>query len=114
MGPADEPGKWLVDTGASNHYSPFKHLFVYLIPCVPPVEILTGNGWVFAHYIGTIPLIIRVDSDILTVHIKNVLYVPMLQIRVNLFFVVVLADRGYYSNFGPKDMKFSLHGQVLA
>jgi len=33
---------------------------------------------------------------------------------VNLFSVVVLADRGYYSNFGPKDVKFSLHGQVLA
>jgi len=81
---------------------------------MPPVEILTGNGWVFAYYIGTIPLIIRVDSDILTVHIENILYVPTLQTRVNLFSVVVLADRDYYSNFGPKDMRFSLHGQVLA
>jgi len=58
VGPADEFEKWLVDTGASNHYSPFKHLFVRLIPCIPPMEILTGNGWVFADYIGTISLIL--------------------------------------------------------
>lgn len=29
VGPLDEPGKWLIDTGASNHYSPFKHLFLH-------------------------------------------------------------------------------------
>ena len=114
VGPADEPGKWLADTGASNHYSSFKHLFVHLIPCIPLVEILTGNGWVFADYIGTIPLILRVEGEIVKVHIENVLYVPTLQTRVNLFSVVVLEDRGYYSNFGSKDVKFSLNGQVLA
>jgi len=59
VGPGDEPGKWLVDTGASNHYSPFKHLFLHLTPCIVPlVEILTGNSWVSASYYGTIPLFI--------------------------------------------------------
>ena len=33
---------------------------------------------------------------------------------MNLFSVVILADRGYYSNFGPSDVKFSLNGQILA
>jgi len=44
MGMGDEPGTWLVDSRASNHYSPFKHLFLCLIQCNPPVDILTGNG----------------------------------------------------------------------
>jgi len=44
VGPLDESGKWLVDIGASNHYSPFKHLFLSLIPYDEPVEVLTGNG----------------------------------------------------------------------
>ncbi|RPB29105.1 hypothetical protein L211DRAFT_257805 [Terfezia boudieri ATCC MYA-4762] len=72
VGPEDEPGKWLVDTDASNYYSPFKHLFVHLMlvwlahlmQCIPPVEILTGNRWVFVNHYGTIPLIIRVEGEV--------------------------------------------------
>jgi len=114
VGPGNEPGKWLVDTGASNHYSSFKYLFLHLTSCIPPVEILTGNGWVSASYYGTIPLFVRVEREVLQVHIKQVLYMPTLQTRVNLFSMVVLADRGYFSNFGPHNIKFLLDGQFLA
>jgi len=44
VGLIDEPGMWLCDTGARNHYSPFKYLFLNLKECIPPGEILTGNG----------------------------------------------------------------------
>ena len=35
MTDGDEPEKWLVDSGASSHFSPFIHLFLNLIPCEP-------------------------------------------------------------------------------
>jgi len=114
VGPEDEPEKWLVDTGASNYYSPFYHLFVHLEKCNPPVDILTGNVWIQAFYYGNIPLIIRVNGEIYHIHLKNVLYVPTLQTRVNLFSVVVLADRDYYTCFGLYDVKFTLDRSTLA
>jgi len=114
VGPLDEPGKWLVDTGASNHYSPFKHLFLSLIPCDEPVEVLTGNGWVYAYHYGTIALIINVNGLLQHVHLENVLYVPALQARVNLFSVIVVADRGYTIDFSRAGVKFRLDGQTLA
>ncbi|RPB26409.1 hypothetical protein L211DRAFT_847533 [Terfezia boudieri ATCC MYA-4762] len=114
VGPLDEPGKWLVDTGASNHFSPFKHFFLSLIPCNQLVEVLTGNGWVYAYYYGTIPLIIKVNSWVLHVHLENVLYIPTLQTRVNLFSVVVVADRGYNTDFGSAGVQFRLDELEIA
>ncbi|KAI5804143.1 hypothetical protein DFH27DRAFT_554526, partial [Peziza echinospora] len=60
VGANDEPGKWLVDSGASSHSSPFKHLFLSLTPCSPPLQILTGNGFITAYYRGNIPVILKV------------------------------------------------------
>lgn len=39
VGEGDIPGKCLYNTGASNHYSPFRHLFMRLVKIVPPVEL---------------------------------------------------------------------------
>ena len=72
--PGDELGKWLVDSGASNHFSPFKHLFISLIRCIPPVDILTGNGWVTSFFYGSIPLILLVEGRVVHVNLDNVLY----------------------------------------
>ncbi|KAI5797445.1 hypothetical protein DFH27DRAFT_612154 [Peziza echinospora] len=115
VGSNDEPGKWLVDSGASSHFSPFKYLFLSLIPCVPPVQILTGNGFITAFHRGNIPLILKVADDRYEqVMLENVLYVPTLKSRVNLFSIVVLADKEVHSNFGPSDVLFQQHGKVLA
>lgn len=103
-----------MDTGASNHYSPFKCLFLSLIPCDIPVEVLTGNGWVYAYYYGTIPLIIKVNNTLMHVHLENVLYVPTLQTRVNLFSVIVVADRGYNIDFSRSEVRFRQGGETLA
>lgn len=43
---------------------PFKHLFLCLLPCQPPVEILTGNGYVYSYFYGTIPLVLLVEGQI--------------------------------------------------
>ena len=110
----DEPGKWLVDSGASSHFSPFQHLFLSLTPCQPPVRILTGNGYITSLFRGTIPLVIMVGDVVRKLNLQNVLYVPELQSKVNLFSVVVLADNNIHSNFGPHDVKFELDGQLLA
>jgi len=54
VGLLDELGTWLCNTRASNHYSPFKHLFLNLMECILPAEILTGNGLIYAYYCGDI------------------------------------------------------------
>ena len=111
--PDDEPGKWLVDSGASSHFSPFRHLFLSLERIEPPVKILTGNGYVLAEFKGPIPLIIKVDDRIDLLHLEDVLYVPSLQSRVNLYSIVVLADKGIHSTFGPHHVRFTTDEGVL-
>ena len=53
--PGDTPGRWLVDSGASCHYSPIKQLFLNLQPINPPVRILTGNRYIEVKFRGPIP-----------------------------------------------------------
>lgn len=116
VGEHDEPGKWLIDSGASSHYSPFRHLFSFLSP-IPPIQILTGNGFIHAFFKGTIPLLVRTgdNSAVRIILLENVLFVPMLQSRVNLFSIVVLANKGISSNFGPDAVHFSSRdGTLLA
>jgi len=112
--PGDELGKWLVDSGASNHFSPFKHLFISLIGCIPSVDILTGNGWVTSVLYGFIPLILLVEGRLVYVNLDNVLYVPTLQTKVNLFSVPILPDQGLHCDFRPVDCKFTLDREILA
>ena len=115
LGGIDEPGKWLIDSGASSHFSPFRHLFLSLSPCVPPVRILTGSGYLTAEFHGPIPLLIKGHDDaVVQLILQNVLYIPDLQSRVNLFSVVVLADKNIHSTFGPYDVQFFLDGSLLA
>ena len=110
----DAPGKWLIDSGASSHYSPFRHLFSFLLP-IPPIRILTGNGFIHAFIQGLIPLIVRInDSTVRNILLENVLFVPTLQSRVNLFSIVVLANKGISSHFGPDAVHFSRDGHLLA
>lgn len=111
----DKPGKWLIDSGASSHFSPFRPLFLNLSPCIPPLHILTGSGFLTAEWHGPIPLLIKGHNDaVVQLILQNVLYVPQLQSRVNLFSVVVLADKNIHSTFGPHDVQFSLDGSLLA
>ena len=112
--PSDAPGMWLVDSGASCHYSPFFHLFLSLTPIEPPLRILTGNGFLTASFKGPIPLIIRANAQLYFLHLEDVLFVPGLQSRVNLFSVVVLADTGVLSTFGPDNVTFTAGSSVLA
>ena len=110
---SDEPEKWLVVSGASSHFSPFIHLFLNLIP-YEPIRILTGNGYITSGFKGAIPLIIKVEMKCKRILLENVLFVPSLKSQVNLFSIVVLADHGIHSNFGPKDMLFQKEGKLLA
>ena len=84
MTDGDEPEKWLVDSGASSHFSPFIHLFLNLIP-YEPIRILTGNGYITSGFKGAIPLIIKVGMKSEHILLENVLFVPSLKSRVNLF-----------------------------
>ena len=113
--PGDTPGRWLIDSGASCHYSPFRHLFLGLHRVDPPVRILTGKGFIEAQFRGPIPLLIRANNDIHYLLLEDVLFVPDLQSCVNLFSVVMLADKGIQSTFGPDHVTFTgTDGAILA
>ena len=80
-----------------------------------PIRILTGNGFIHAFFQGSIPLPVRIDNTtVRNVLLENVLFVPTLQSRVNLFSIVVLANKGISSTFGPNAVLFSRNGSLLA
>ena len=114
MHEGDEPGKWLIDSGASSHYSPFRHLFTFLQPIVP-IRVLTGNRFIYAISRGSIPLLVRTNATTFhNVLLEDVLFVPSLQSRVNLFSIIVLANKGISSVFGLDDVKFIRGNAPLA
>ena len=74
-----------------------------------------GNGLIHAFFKGSIPLLVRTDdSTVRNILLENVLFVPSLQSRVNLFSIVVLANKGISSNFGPDAVHFSRDGVLPA
>ena len=110
----DQPGKWLIASGASSHYSPFHYLFSFLSP-ISVIQILTSNGFIHAFFQGTIPLVVCInDSTVRNVTFENVLFVPTLQSHVNVFTIVVLANNGISATCGPDAVHFSRNGSLLA
>ena len=49
------PGMWLIDRGASNHYTSLRHILSDFKP-IPRVKIITGKGYVTAVGIGNVTL----------------------------------------------------------
>jgi len=77
-----------------------------MVACKPLVPILTGNSWIGPYCNRTILLVWKVSGEIIHMNLENVLYVFTLQTIVNLFSIVVLAETGYWSNFGFKGIEF--------
>ena len=75
----DPPGRWLIDSGASNHYTPLHHILTEFYS-IPDVQIMTDNGLITAKGIGNITL--HTSVRLRTVY--DVMWVPKLTGKHNL------------------------------
>jgi Reverse transcriptase (RNA-dependent DNA polymerase)/Integrase core domain/GAG-pre-integrase domain len=97
---ADE-SYWYLDSGASEHFSPFKDLFTEFKELDKPCEIITAEGTsVKGIGIGTIMInAIGAEDAINTLSLHNVIYAPKMD--ANLLSVSTLYDKGYEVSIKP-------------
>src|SRR5579862_2096253 len=97
---ASASGHWYLDSGASEHFSPHRHLFEELRDLKTPCEITTAEGTVvLGTSIGTITLTAIADGSINTLQLNNVIYAPKMD--ANLLSTITLYDRGYEVSMNP-------------
>ena len=80
---------WLVDSGATNHYTALCSL-LQDFSAIKPIPVLTGRGYIFARGVGNIN--IRLAIGLVTV--KNVMWIPELAGHASLLSVPQLAHSG--------------------
>ena len=86
---APQLGQWLIDSGASNHFTNKKHLLSDYKDCADE-RILTGNGFIVAKGIGNI----TIHSSLGLRTIYDVLYVPDLAGHNNLLSIPQIVRKG--------------------
>ena len=92
---------WYLDSGASEHFSPHRHLFETFKELSDPCEITTAEGTtVMGTGIGNITLTAVTNDGINTLHLNNVIYAPKMD--ANLLSTITLYDRGYEISMNPK------------
>lgn len=90
---------WYLDSGSSDHFSPYKELFDVLKPLCKPIEINTAEGTAYGIAKGRIQLSVKADGEIIDIILNNVLYAPDMQ--SNLLSTTVLYDLGYEISMKP-------------
>ena len=93
-----QPGQWLIDSGASNHFTSSRHLLSGYREC-PEQKILTGNGYIIAKGIGNVTL----HSSVGLRTIFDVLYVPDLSGKHNLLSIPQLVRKGCLISMSKSD-----------
>jgi hypothetical protein len=92
---------WYLDSGASEHFSPHRHLFETFKELSQPCEITTAEGTtVMGTGIGSITLSAVTNDTVNTLHLNNVIYAPKMD--SNLLSAITLYDRGYEISMNPK------------
>lgn len=86
---APQLGHWLIDSGASNHFTTMCHLLSDSRNCADE-KILTHNGYIVAKGIGHVTL--HTSVGIHTIH--NVFFVPALARRHNLLSIPQIVLKG--------------------
>eukprot|EP00253_Pinus_taeda_P019375 PITA_19375 len=93
--PPDSLGSWLIDSGASRHFTGYKESLSNLIENETNLEIVFGDN---AKYpmkgVGNVTLQLNQGN---TIHLQEVLYVPNL--KKNLVSVSAMEDKGYKVTF---------------
>lgn len=94
-------GMWLIDSGASNHYTSMKHI-LNNFHLIPDIHIMTGRGFVTAKGIGNVTL--HTSVGVRTVY--DVMWVPALTGRHNLLSIPQLITKNC-------NIRMSAHGAAI-
>eukprot|EP00253_Pinus_taeda_P030163 PITA_30163 len=89
--PSDSLGNWLIDSGASRHFTGYKEALSNLIEKETNLEIALGdNSKYLVKGIGNVTLQLNWGN---TIHLQDVLYVP--DLKKNLVPISTMEDKGY-------------------
>lgn len=61
---ADVQGQWLIDSGASNHYTASRHILTNY-RSIPDIQIMTGKGLITSHSMGNFTLHTSIGRSII-------------------------------------------------
>ena len=94
--------KWYIDSGASDHFSPFRDLFNDVETFSKPDVIETAEGTsVYGVGKGSIEIIVMIGDSPCPVILEDVIYAP--KMSSNLISTTTLMDRGYEISMRPGD-----------
>jgi hypothetical protein len=106
------PNIWFTDSGASDHFSPYRDLFSTFRKLDEPTFIDTADGTAMGTGIGTITLTVLGKDDVETeLQLNNVIYAP--NMSSNLFSLMAAYDRGYETRITPGYGLRIFHGETL-
>ncbi|KAJ8888730.1 hypothetical protein PR048_008222 [Dryococelus australis] len=104
--------EWVMDSGASEHMSHDKHIFINYKELECSKEIILGDGKVIqAVGIGDLKLQANNEHAWLDTTLYNVLYVP--NIKVNIFSVNTATGKGYQIQMNSESCRFLKQGSSL-
>src|SRR5271169_1936915 len=104
---------WYLDSGSSDHFSPYEQLFDTLRYLPEPIEIDTAEGTAHGIARGRIHLAVKSGDESIDIILNNVLYAPDMQ--SNLLSTTVLYDLGYEISMKPGvGTRILRNGEVLA
>ena len=102
-------GKWLIDSGASKHYTANRD-DLHNFTSIQPIWIMTGKGYIAARGIGHVYLKLTIGIVVVT----HVLWVPQLHGLASLLSVPQLTENGFNVIFDRHSCSILYSGQVVA
>jgi hypothetical protein len=109
-----DPKHWILDSGASEHFSPYRQLYSSYVPLREAVNVYTAKGELQGIGIGHIDIMVEDGGGSpLRITLMNVLHVP--DMDVNLLSTNVLLANGAEVNMHPqRGTKIIKDGRVVA
>eukprot|EP00253_Pinus_taeda_P012928 PITA_12928 len=93
--PSDSLGIWLIDSGASRHFTGYKEVLHNLIKKETNLEIVLGDNMKYPMKgVGNVSLKLNQGN---TIHLQDVLYVP--DLKTNLVSISAMEGKGYKVTF---------------
>src|SRR5579862_1984299 len=109
-----DPNHWILDSGASEHFTPYRQLYSSYVPLREAVNIFTAKGELQGVGIGAIPIMVEDGGGSpLRITLLNVLHVPGMD--VNLLSTNALLANGAEVNMHPRrGTKIIKDGRIVA
>ena len=96
-----DPGRWLIDSGASAHMSHLRDSFISLRPHAVTILVGKKGERVVSEGVGVVQLWLDVGGRVQNTEFQDVLYIP--DLPVNLLSVAALANKNLRVEFNKRD-----------